>query len=71
MIYYDKEGYSVSGYGRAVAESYFDVKDAIAYRNVLEKNDVTKDEVINAVMENENVLNNAKGEDPRKYLIIG
>jgi len=23
MIYYDKEGYSVSGYGRAVAESYF------------------------------------------------
>ena len=66
MIYYDREGYSVSGYGRAVAESYFDVKDAIAYRNVLEKNDVTKDEVINAVMENENVLNNAKGEDPRQ-----
>jgi len=66
MIYYDREGYSVSGYGRAVAESYFDVKDAIAYRNVLEKNDVTKDEVINAVMENENVLNNAKGEDPKQ-----
>jgi len=65
MIYYDLTGYSITSYGRAVAESYFDVKDAIAYRYVLEKRDVTEDEIIKAVMENENVLNNAKGENPR------
>jgi len=63
ILGFDKTGYYVTVYGRAVAESYFDVKDAIMYRNVLEKDNVTEDEIIDAVMNNENVLNSAKGEN--------
>jgi helicase len=65
ILDYDNTGYYITVYGRAVAESYFDVKDAIAYRNVLEKDEVDEGEVINAVMENENVLNASKGENVR------
>ena len=63
ILGYDNYGYYVTVYGRAVAESYFDVNDAIAYRNVLEKDNVNEEEIINAVMENENVLNASKGEN--------
>ena len=63
ILGYDNSGYYVTVYGRAVAESYFDVKDAIAYRSVLERDNVTEDEIIDAVMNNENVLNSAKGEN--------
>jgi len=65
ILGFDNSGYYVTVYGRAVAESYFDVKDAIAYRSVLEKDNVTEDEIIDAVMNNENVLNSAKGENVR------
>jgi len=65
ILGFDKTGYYVTVYGRAVAESYFDVKDAIAYRSVLEKNNVTEDEIIDAIMNNENVLNASKGENVR------
>jgi len=65
ILGYDNSGYYVTVYGRAVAESYFDVKDAIAYRSVLERDNVTEDEIIDAVMNNENVLNSAKGENVR------
>jgi len=65
ILDYDNTGYYITVYGRAVAESYFDVKDAIAYRSVLEKDEVDEGEVINAVMENENVLNASKGENVR------
>jgi len=63
ILGFDNTGYYVTVYGRAVAESYFDVKDAIAYRKVLEKNDVSGEEIIDAVMNNENVLNASKGEN--------
>jgi len=63
ILKFDGNGYSITAYGRAVAESYFDVKDAIAYRNVLEKDDVNENEIIEAVMNNENVLNASKGEN--------
>jgi len=63
ILGYDSYGYYVTVYGRAVAESYFDVNDAIAYRNVLEKENVSEEEIINAVLENENVLNASKGEN--------
>jgi len=63
ILGFDNTGYYVTVYGRAVAESYFDVKDAIAYRNVLEKNNVNEKEIIDAVMNNENVLNASKGEN--------
>jgi helicase len=65
ILGFDKTGYYVTTYGRAVAESYFDVKDAIAYRSVLEKDNVKEDEIIDAIMNNENVLNSAKGENAR------
>jgi len=65
ILGFDNTGYYVTVYGRAVAESYFDVKDAIAYRSVLEKENVTENEIIDAVMRNENVLNSAKGENAR------
>ena len=63
ILGFDNTGYYVTVYGRAVAESYFDVKDAIAYRNVLEKNNVNEKEIIDTVMNNENVLNASKGEN--------
>jgi len=63
ILGYDSTGYYITAYGRAVAESYFDVKDAIMYRHVLEKDDINEDEIINAVMENEDVLNASKGEN--------
>ena len=63
ILGYDETGYYVTIYGRAVAESYFDVKDAITYRKILEKEDVTEEEIIDAVMNNENVLNASKGEN--------
>jgi len=63
ILGYDSTGYYITAYGRAVAESYFDVKDAIAYRNVLEKDNIDEDEIINAVMKNEDVLNASKGEN--------
>ena len=63
ILGYDSYGYYVTVYGRAVAESYFEVNDAIAYRNVLEKENVNEEEIINAVLENENVLNVSKGEN--------
>jgi len=65
ILGFDNSGYYVTVYGRAVAESYFDVKDAITYRSVLERDNVTEDEIIDAVMNNENVLNSAKGENVR------
>ena len=63
ILGFDNTGYYVTVYGRAVAESYFDVEDAIAYRNVLEKNNVNEKEIIDTVMNNENVLNASKGEN--------
>jgi len=63
ILGFDNYGYYVTVYGRAVAESYFDVKDAITYRSVLEKDNVSEEEIINTVMENENVLNASKGEN--------
>jgi len=63
ILGYDNYGYYVTVYGRAVAESYFDVNDAIAYRSVLEKDSVSEEEIIDAVLNNENVLNASKGED--------
>jgi len=63
ILGFDNTGYYVTVYGRAVAESYFDVKDAITYRKILEKEDVNEDEIIDAVMNNENVLNTSKGEN--------
>jgi len=65
ILGYDDTGYYVTIYGRAVAESYFDVKDAITYRKVLEKEDVSEEEIIDAIMDNENVLNASKGENVR------
>ncbi|AOS58361.1 lipothrixviral Holliday junction branch migration helicase [Sulfolobus islandicus filamentous virus 2] len=63
LIGQDGTGYFTTLYGRAVAESYFDVKDAIAYHDVLTKNNVKEDEIVNAILENENVLNASKGEN--------
>ncbi|ACB37244.1 Holliday junction branch migration helicase [Betalipothrixvirus uzonense] len=63
LIGQDSTGYFTTPYGRAVAESYFDVKDAIAYHDVLERDKVTEDEVVNAILNNENVLNASKGEN--------
>jgi len=61
----DEEGYYTTAYGKAVAESYFDVKDAITYNNILQKTDVKEDEIINAILENENVKESSKGENTR------
>ncbi len=65
ILGFDSTGYYVTVYGRAVAESYFDVKDAIAYRSVLEKENISEEEIIDAVMNNENVLNASKGENAK------
>ncbi|CAJ31683.1 Holliday junction branch migration helicase [Betalipothrixvirus puteoliense] len=65
ILGHDGTGYYTTTYGRAVAESYFDVRDAIAYKDVLDKENVTVEDIMNAVLENRNVLDASKGENVR------
>ncbi|CAJ31499.1 putative helicase [Betalipothrixvirus acidiani] len=65
ILGHDSTGYYTTTYGRAVAESYFDVRDAIAYKDVLDKDNATIEDIVNAVLENRNVLDASKGENVR------
>ncbi|CAJ31623.1 Holliday junction branch migration helicase [Betalipothrixvirus pezzuloense] len=65
ILGHDNTGYYTTTYGRAVAESYFDVRDAIAYKDVLDRDNATVEDIVNAVLENRNVMDASKGENVR------